>query len=258
MVQFAPHMSGTLEGVSLADVLQVFHYGKKSVTVHVGGRTSGRVHMVSGEIHHAECGDAEGELALGRLINQTQVRIRTTPLETPPPHTVTRSFGAVVLDIFRAHDENVRDTADLPLPANADPSDPRSDALRRQLAGWLEGHTSIEHAAIIEPVHHKILACDDEALWTTLVQTALLQSLCAPYFDDAFAEVDAALGPVPTRDEDSRVTLVTFASRHYVLAPVASRGWIVVLIVRAADASAGLALAHMSGLEKAIGTWASV
>lgn len=256
MVHFAPHLSGTVEGVSLADMLQIFHYGKKSVTVHVGGQPSGRVVLMLGEIYHAECGDCEGEPALAKLMEQTQVRIRTSPLEVAPRHTIDRSFNAVVLDIARARDEHERDTLDLASPKVPieEPRDEPSN-LEARLRAWVRAQAGVEHAALIEPTRHEVLACDSDALWESLVKTSVLQSLCAPYFDDAFSEVEAALGNRGLGRDHERLTMVTFGAHRAVLAMVPSRSWLAVLFCSADEVSAGLAMAHMSSFQKALPSW---
>ena len=257
-MHFDPHLSGTVEDVSLADLLQLFHYGRKSVTLHVSGSRSGKVVMQDGEIHHAQCANQQGEDALAALLGQRLVRIRTSGAEERSPHTVQRSFSAVVLDLLRKHDEFERDTADLAEVARS-MERAMAKALEQCLKTWLESHPDVEHAALIDPRQHSVLACDSQPLWGGVVQSSLLQTLVTPYFDDSFADLDKLLSP-PLASEQlkhDRETVVTFAGRRYVLAMIPERGWVAVLVFRAVDVSAGLSLAHMRALQKVVASWLS-
>lgn len=255
MVHIDTHLGGTVEDVSLADLLQLFHYGRKSVTLHVSGPRSGKVVMHDGEIHHAQCAQQKGEEALSALLAQRLVRVRTSCVEQHSPQTVQRAFGEVVLDLLRRHDEFERDTSDLAeMPGSTELPAPK--ALDQQLIAWMERRGDIEHAALIDPREHSILACDSPSLWGGIVQSSLVQTLVAPYFDDSFSELDALMAPLdPEVDRDDRQTVVTFAGRRYVLATIPHRGWVAVLIFRAFNVTPGLSLAHMQALQKVVLGW---
>lgn len=256
-MHFDAHVGSAVEDVSLADLLQLFHYGRKSVTLHVSGPRSGKVVMHEGEIRHAQCAHEEGEEALATLVAQRLVRVRTSGADRRSPRTIRRAFGAVVLDLLRRHDEFERDTSDLVEVAKS-MERATASAVERQLHAWLERHADVEHAALINPRAHSVLACDADKLWSGVVQSSLLQTLVAPYFDDSFAELDALLPPVSSEDwGEDRQTVVTFAGRRYVVGMIPERGWVAVLVFRAGEVSPGLSLAHMLAFRKAVAGWVS-
>ena len=254
-MHFDTHLASAVEDVSLADLLQLFHYGRKSVTLHVSGPRSGKVVMHEGEIRHAQCAHQQGEDALAALVAQRLVRVRTSGADRRSPRTVRRAFGAVVLDLLRRHDEYERDTSDLAEVARS-MERATASALDQQLRAWLARRADVEHAALINPRAHSVMACDAQNLWSGFVQSSLLQTLVAPYFDDSFSELDPLLPPLSVEDwGEDRQTLVTFAGRRYVLATIPDRGWVAILVFRAGEVSQGLSLAHMCSLRKAVTGW---
>ena len=255
MVHFDAKLTGTVEDVSLADLLQLFHYARKSVTLHVSGSLGGTVVMMAGEIRHAECAGRAGEDALAMLLAQKLVRIRTCAADSTAPRTVRRSFGAVVLDLLRQNDEYERDTGDLPVKVPAiDPA--LTDQITRHFTDWLDVHPDVEHGAVIDPRQHYVVACDSPKLWGELVQSLLIQTLVAPYFDDTFDEINDLLSSQTVgADGEDKQTVVTFGGRRYVLALLPDQGWVAALIFNAADVSHGLSLTHMVALRHAVFGW---
>jgi len=72
---------GSLHGLSLADVLQMFHLSRRSVSVEVRGSAGvGLVSLMEGEIVHAEVGDKQGEDAMVVLLADEVGAIRSTQL----------------------------------------------------------------------------------------------------------------------------------------------------------------------------------
>ena len=95
---------GSLHGISLIDVLQMFHFARRSVCVMIGGRENGKVYVRDGEIVHAVLGDVTGEEALRRILAMHSGSIRSGPLEGSE-QSITRSFEGLVLDLLRGLDE---------------------------------------------------------------------------------------------------------------------------------------------------------
>jgi ActR/RegA family two-component response regulator len=96
---------GSLHGISLIDVLQMFHYARRSVRVTVGGRVGGEIHIRDGEIVHALQGELVGEEALRRILAMPSGSIRSGPLGDTNQRTIERSFQGLVLDLLRELDE---------------------------------------------------------------------------------------------------------------------------------------------------------
>ena len=253
MVHFDAKLTGTVEDVSLADLLQLFHYSRRSVALHVSGLRGGVVVMVRGEIEHAACAELVGEPALSALLAEQLVRVRTAPVEYPIERTVDRSFCVVLIDLIRQRDEESRAS---PRRSTLPPPDVLQ-RLEHGLGRWLENRKEVSHAAVIDPRQQHVLACDSPALWSELVRSVLLQTLVAPYFDESFTEIDAFLPKLSAgfEGEDCQ-TVVTFSGRRYVLGLVPEHGWVAALVFHAARVSPGLSLTHMVGFRQAIIGWA--
>lgn len=98
---------GSVHGLSLVDLLQMFHYGRRSLAVYVGGPQGGSIHVRKGEILHAQFGQLTGEAALGAMLSATTGSIQTGPA-VDAPATVTRNFQSLLLDLLRQLDEGAK------------------------------------------------------------------------------------------------------------------------------------------------------
>lgn len=107
---------GTIHGLSLPDILQVFHLGQRSVVIHVGGEVNGTIHMERGEVVHARCGILEGVPAFRKLFAVRSGSIRTDAL-SKFVRTIDSDFISLVLDTAREFDEHSAQVkASSPLP----------------------------------------------------------------------------------------------------------------------------------------------
>lgn len=95
---------GTVHGLSLIDMLQMFHYAQRSVTLRVLGGVFTAVHLRRGEIVHATHGAMQGEEALERILMLPAGSLQTSCLE-PVPTSVNRDFQPLMLDVLRRVDE---------------------------------------------------------------------------------------------------------------------------------------------------------
>lgn len=98
---------GTVHGLSLIDMLQMFHYAQRSVTVRVLGGTPAAVHMQRGQIVHAVYGSSQGEEALSQILTMPAGSLQTTSLEPVTP-TVRGEFQPLMLELLRRVDERGR------------------------------------------------------------------------------------------------------------------------------------------------------
>jgi CheY-like chemotaxis protein len=103
-VECAQGFVGSVHGMSLVDMLQMFHYAQRSVSVHVLGGLPAAIHMRNGHIVHASHGAAEGEAALAQILVLPAGSLQTSPLE-PVAQTITRKFQPLMLDLMRMLDE---------------------------------------------------------------------------------------------------------------------------------------------------------
>lgn len=102
---------GNLEGISLVDMLQVFHIGRRSLIMAMGGDPPTRIWFERGEIVHAERGELRGEDVLVDVLEARTGAIRTLPFEEAEA-TIDRPFQSLMLDILRSRDESLRSAPD--------------------------------------------------------------------------------------------------------------------------------------------------
>ncbi len=96
---------GSVHGLSLVDMLQMFNYGRRSVTVNVAGQNPGRLCLRDGQIIHVEHQGLDGEAALRSLLAMPTGSLSTSALVDTTTQSVTRDFREVLLDALRAMDE---------------------------------------------------------------------------------------------------------------------------------------------------------
>ncbi|HKP61971.1 MAG TPA: response regulator [Polyangiales bacterium] len=106
---------GSVHGLSLVDMLQMYNYARRSVTIAVEGTSPGRLHLREGQIVHAEHEGRTGEPAVASILAMPAGTLGTTALPARLPQTVTRELREVLLDALRSVDEttdHVRDDGD--------------------------------------------------------------------------------------------------------------------------------------------------
>jgi CheY-like chemotaxis protein len=98
---------GTVHGLSLIDMLQMFHYAQRSVTLRVLGGLPTAIHMQRGQIVHAVHGAMQGEQALAQILTLPAGSLQTSSLEPVSP-SLDREFQPLILDLLRRLDERER------------------------------------------------------------------------------------------------------------------------------------------------------
>lgn len=101
---------GSVHGMSLVDLLQMLHLGRRTVTVRVGGSTTAMLHLEQGEVVHATRGERVGEDAFVRALNTRMGSVQTLSFDASTPRTISAPFDALLLDALRADDEYRRDS----------------------------------------------------------------------------------------------------------------------------------------------------
>lgn len=91
---FTAGFQADVVGLSLIDLLQVFHHNRRSVTVRVG--RVGAVHLRDGNLIHAQTANQTGADALLALLQVERGVLATGPLEPVTP-TLNASFQTVLL-----------------------------------------------------------------------------------------------------------------------------------------------------------------
>jgi CheY-like chemotaxis protein len=115
--EYAGGFWASVHGLLLVDTLQMFHLGRRSLSVHFLGGARAALHMRDGELVHAEYGELRGEPALATILKMPAGALRTFALE-PVPQTIFKDFQVVLLDQLRQLDEDERDSK---RPQSADP-----------------------------------------------------------------------------------------------------------------------------------------
>lgn len=124
--------SGSIHGLSLIDVLQLYQFARRSLALHVtgaGGRGGGQILLRDGAFVHAERGDLTGEPALVALLAAPSGVLRTATLPADHPVTIERPPQLVLLDCLRVLDEGALPEA-TPAPDEPDPAELARDRLR--------------------------------------------------------------------------------------------------------------------------------
>jgi CheY-like chemotaxis protein len=96
---------GSIHGLSLVDLLQMFHYARRSLAIVVDSWAPGHVFLEDGRIIHAIYRGQSGEPALRAILAMPAGSLRTMVLPEGTPHSITRDFGTLILDSLRTLDE---------------------------------------------------------------------------------------------------------------------------------------------------------
>ncbi|MBL9104737.1 MAG: response regulator [Myxococcales bacterium] len=102
---------GSIHGLSLIDMAQMFHLAQRSITLHVGppGETPSVILFERGEIVHAEHGHLRGTPALRAALATPTGTIRTSALPEDAPHTIDTAFGHLLLESLSQIDEQLHE-----------------------------------------------------------------------------------------------------------------------------------------------------
>ena len=116
---------GSIHGLSLVDLLQMFHFARRSLAIVVDGWAPGRVFLSEGRIIHAVYREQVGVAALRSILAMPAGSLRTMVLPEDAPQTISGDFDELLLDTLRSVDEMVAGRAEEEL---ADFEDPTEDA----------------------------------------------------------------------------------------------------------------------------------
>lgn len=116
---------GEVQELSLVDMLQMYHYGRRSVVVVLSGEVEGRIRFDAGELVDAQAGDTRGLAALAQLLRMTNGLVRTEVASATGDRSIDGDFQSILLDSLRLLDESSR----------AFPAEPDAVSLDELLAG---------------------------------------------------------------------------------------------------------------------------
>lgn len=96
---------GMVHGLSLLDMLQLFHLSRRSVSLTLGGNPPGRVHFEGGELIHASLGKLSGYDALLHLLQNDSGTVSSSSLEANVPRTISAAFDGLLMRLISEIDE---------------------------------------------------------------------------------------------------------------------------------------------------------
>lgn len=99
----------TLTGVNLIDVLQLLHFGQRTVLLRITGASEGRLYFDKGEVVHATYGRDVGAQAVRRILQLKSGRVSTEDCTTKE-RSLHVPLQMLLLDVLRFEDERGRDS----------------------------------------------------------------------------------------------------------------------------------------------------
>ena len=99
---------GSVHGLSLVDMLQMFHFGQRTITLEVGAAGGGWVEFLAGEIVHAQVNDQVGAAALRAILSMPSGAMRTRVPSGEIHRTIDIPFQSLLMDSLREVDEQRR------------------------------------------------------------------------------------------------------------------------------------------------------
>jgi CheY-like chemotaxis protein len=154
---------GSIHGLSLIDLLQMFHFARRSLAIVVDGWAPGHVYLEEGRIIHAVYQEHVGVAALRAILAMPAGSLRTMVLPAETPHSITGDFDALLLDALRALDEASVDHEesawiDFDEPS-ASPPQPRLEVFFERLRK-LDGYSA---ACLVDSASGVVLGADGRA-----------------------------------------------------------------------------------------------
>jgi len=104
--QTSQGVSGSLQDMTLPDIMQVLSAGRKSAVVYLDNRgQSGQIHIKEGQIVNAFCGDKEGEEAFYDMIGWNEGDFKVDPDAEIGREAIIKPNEALILEGLRRLDE---------------------------------------------------------------------------------------------------------------------------------------------------------
>jgi hypothetical protein len=103
------NLRGTLESISLTDVIQLLHVNRKTGMLQITqGRVSGVLYFSSGEVIHAETNLGKGEAAAFEILEWTTGSFEFLTTQIQVPASIRRTVPDLLMDSARMHDSRKR------------------------------------------------------------------------------------------------------------------------------------------------------
>jgi CheY-like chemotaxis protein len=214
---------GSIHGLSLVDLLQMFHFARRSVAIVVDGWAPGHVFLEEGRIIHAVYQDEVGVAALHSILAMPAGSLRTMVLAPDTPHSITGDFDELLLDALRSLDEksanrepDMFDFEELMTPPQQ--PQPRLEVFYAHLRK-LDGYTA---SCFVDAESGVVLGTDGRA-------SANVHAAAAHYAELFRAQRDAIARIVP--DDHLEDVVLTLPSHLHVLHAVRDQHGLFIYIV---------------------------
>lgn len=205
---------GSVHGLSLVDLLQMFHFARRSISIRLGAPVQGSIHIEAGEVVHAEHGSEVGERALRALLSAPSGAITTHP-RVEVPRTVTRTFQSLLLDLLRQLDETSQDDPELAFDESwATPSEIPCPGVPEPVSSELARFAPEVAVSLIEPGSGRVtplqgrVGHDPEVSAFVLALASQTERLSADWSQLEWVSHDVAFSLIRCSDGDC-VVLVT-------------------------------------------------
>ena len=223
---------GSIHGLSLVDLLQMFHYARRSLAIAVDGLAPGHVFLEDGHVIHAVYRDQHGESALRAILAMPAGSLRTMVLPPLTPHSITREFRALLLDSLRTLDEDNQDSHDDELSSLDEhvAADPGADLQR--MVESLRGLDGYAAALLIDHESGVMLGGDGEP-------PGFDRHAAAAGYSELYRIERKVIAALDNDDEIEDV-VITMSNHYHVLHAVARQPQLLLCVVLDRSASLGL------------------
>ncbi|HEX4420202.1 MAG TPA: response regulator [Kofleriaceae bacterium] len=233
---------GSIHGLSLVDLLQMFHYARRSLAIVVDGLAPGHVFLEDGLVIHAVYRELQGEPALRAILAMPAGSLRTMVLPQATPHSITRDFQTLLLDSLRTVDEAAVEDPEWNFEGLSEPAIASSPDLERVVERLrrLDGYV----AALMVDYQTGIVLGGDGDLSSPEVQTAAA-GYCELY------RLERSLVDQLAGGDEIVDVVITLSSQYHVLHAIAGQPSLVLCVVldRAA-ASLGFARYAIAAVDR--------
>ena len=157
------NLKGTLQSISLTDVVQLLHANRKTGMLQVSaGKVSGVLYISSGEVVHAETQAGQGELAAFEILEWVTGQFEFLTTHVQIPVTIRRSVPDLLMDSARLQDSRKRFRTIFPrmtaVPWPTLPSPQLLEGLKlfseeRKILPYFDGYRDFQDVMVVSGQH---------------------------------------------------------------------------------------------------------
>lgn len=113
---------GSVHGVSLVDMLQMFHFGRRTIALHIASIEPGTIEFRDGEIVHVVRGELVGVEALRAILATPNGAMSTSVPVGDGDVSIDIPFSALLMDVLRELDETSKAAPSSAVPGKSEDS----------------------------------------------------------------------------------------------------------------------------------------